>query len=476
MHFRLVDEKGAKKAIQKGRFVVCNFRLCGRQWENFSDFYKNNRYGILTKEVLNNKMDRPTKEEGGGHSVLLIGIGEEGEAENKKKYLRFLNLWGIDWADGGTFKVQSIDVLTKYKKNNTGLRPELYDIFFYENELTLEEKDYYFYNIDYFRELFSNEMSFAQIKADMNQFYMSLHNCDNCNESLRLNEFKIYRNNGFYKIACPHCNSNNNSEGDLRKFLILKDFMNDGNKDFDINFEENNYIQIGRVSLHENFEKNITNKSDICSIGKENITGKRIDSPFINKVNCIICLENENEILKFVACSSQAILVFELIVTKKDNKIKKTQFGKNELITIDGNLRTLCDLKFNLNHSNIKYFAAGGKDLKIFKIYYVNNKLTLENIQLRLPDNSNKNINKIIFLNDQETMKRMAVCDQYGYIGLYNIANNRDNINILFLFKVQCHSYINCILYLPDENILVSGSDIDRNLNFGKLKNQNYIF
>ena len=26
------------------------------------------------------------------------------------------------------------------------------------------------------------------------------------------------------------------------------------------------------MSLHGNFEKNITNKSDICSIGKENIT------------------------------------------------------------------------------------------------------------------------------------------------------------------------------------------------------------
>lgn len=182
--------------------------------------------------------------------------------------------------------------------------------------------------------------------------------------------------------------------------------------------------------------------------------------------------ENRNKILKFAACDLKTILVFELI---DNNNIGNHILKKIE----EEDLRTLCNLNLYFNYSIINLFASGGKNLKIFKIYYERNELKLKPLK-RLINNSN--INKIIFLNEREKIYenntflkgKIVVCDQCRDIGIYNISysidNNIDNINSLFLFKVQCFSYINCILYLPDENILVSGSDRDRKLHFWRIK------
>ena len=456
LHYKEVDENVAKKAIQRGRFIVCNFYLKGKQWDNFGNFYNNNRYGILKKNDINKGMNTPSQSGDGGHSVLLIEIGKEGE----RKYLRFLNSWGIDWADGGTFKVESIDVLTEYKKDNTGNNPVLYDIFFYENELTSEEKAYYYNNIDFVRELLSDK-NFELIKARMNHLYMSLYECNNCKKSMelnRINELKIYREKGLYKIVCSYCNSNIEAEKDLRELLILRDFMDDGNKDFDINFEENCYIQIDRVELNKDFANNIENKSDICSIGIENRIHNKIDSYLKNKVNCIIYLENENEFLKFAACDSTTILVFEL----RDATIISPIIERN----IDEDLRTLCDLK----SKNSNLIASGGKNLIISKINYTRQKLEIIK-KIRYTSG----INKIIVLYNQEIIRRIAVCEQNGYIGLYNIKEDEDYIS--FSFKVQCHSKnVNCIIYLPEENILVSGSSSSSEKNTKKGEEQNLKF
>ena len=63
---------------------------------------------------------------------------------------------------------------------------------------------------------------------------------------------------------------------------------------------------------------------------------------------------------------------------------------------------------------------------------------------------------------NRQIIGRLAVCDQEGYIGLYNIKNN-DIIS--FLFRKKCHdSKIHCILYLSKEKVLVSRGD--NNLRF----------
>jgi len=119
--------------------------------------------------------------------------------------------------------------------------------------------------------------------------------------------------NGLYQAHCLFCGFIGDAEENLREFLVLKNLMDDGNEDFDINFEVNYYLHIERVSLYKFFEKYIKNKSDICSIGAENLYKEKIDSPFIKEINCVIYLEDG----KFAASSSNMILVFDL----ENNKV-----------------------------------------------------------------------------------------------------------------------------------------------------------
>ena len=132
IHVERRNEREAIDAFMKGRFIIVSFCLRHNQWNNnFSPFYKNNRTGILTEEILNEGLenDNSNKE---GHAVLLIEI--------TKDYYRLLNSWGSNWADGGTFKVKNVNIL---KPINCELEPEYYDIFFYEHELSREEQLFY---------------------------------------------------------------------------------------------------------------------------------------------------------------------------------------------------------------------------------------------------------------------------------------------------------------------------------------------
>ena len=481
LYLKEIDEDGAKEAIKKGRFVICSFVLSGRQWDNWSEFFlsyhsPNNNNKLLTKNILNNDIRRKPIESPGGHMVLLIEI----EKDDQDYIYKILNSWGANWADGGTFKVKNLDSLAYYDGKNYKM-PKLYDIFFYENELTSEEKDYYHNNIKFFYKcLFDTTKqrfkSFEEIKVRMNDLKKLFFNCSNCHESMRfdkLNEFEIYRKNGLYEINCPYCNSNNTPEMDLRELLLLKDLMDDGNKDFDINFQEEYYIDIKRVSLHKNFESKINNISDICSIGLENQDNSRIDSFFTSQVNCIIYLEN---LKMFMACDSRTILFIN------------TNFKPIAKINRNNDLRTLCDLNLKHNNQKLNWIASGGDCLVIYEINEIydqsesildflnsfiflmehpSRRKKVPNLQVKKKFDDNRNINNIIVLNNQEIMGRIAVCDGFGFIGFYNFYNLKD---IQFSFKMQCHSYINCILYLSEENILVSGCNRERNLKFWRIQ------
>ena len=73
-------------------------------------------------------------------------------------------------------------------------------------------------------------------------------------------------------------------------------------------------------------------------------------------------------------------------------------------------------------------------------------------------------------MNPQE-FERFAVCDKNGFISFYNIEKNNNNISFSFIFKKKCHdSGINCILNLPDEEMLVSLSY--ENLIFWEIQNR----
>ena len=178
----------------------------------------------------------------------------------------------------------------------------------------------------------------------------------------------------------------------------------------------------------------------------------------------------------FMACDSRTILFIN------------TNFKPIAKINRNNDLRTLCDLKLKYNNQKLNWIASGGDCLVIYEINetYDQSEMIFDffgtfifleerpsrqkkvpNLQVKKTFDDNRNINKIIVLNNQEIMGRIAVCDGFGFIGLYNFYNLKD---IQFSFKMQCHSYINCILYLSDENILVSGCNRERNLKFCRIQ------
>ena len=120
LHFKKVDKNGAREAIMKTRPCVATFYLSAQQWGNFSKFYKENKEGVLTKEILNENNEYEDEKDG-GHAVVLTHIS--------KDYLTFLNSWGKEWGSNGYFKVKDADVLNM----------SFYDIFWFISDLSEEE-------------------------------------------------------------------------------------------------------------------------------------------------------------------------------------------------------------------------------------------------------------------------------------------------------------------------------------------------
>lgn len=157
LHYKIVDEKGAKEAIIKLRPCVASFHLTALQWYNFSRFFRENKTGILTSEIINEKVQVPKSETNGGHAVVLVDFGDG--------YLTFLNSWGNEWADNGRFRIKDSSVLGGIS---------YFDIFWYESDLSPIEK-----------KAWSERKTIALTDLIWNQFQKSPET----------------------KMICPHCQS-----------------------------------------------------------------------------------------------------------------------------------------------------------------------------------------------------------------------------------------------------------------------------
>ena len=442
LRFEKIKEEDIQSILMKGRFIICHFALTDKQWDNFSDFFKKHKNGILTRKDIDKGIDYKNikKEDFSGHAVLLIEYNKE------KNYMKFLNSWGSDFADNGTFKIKDGNVLTPN---------EFFDIFYYEDkDLSEEEKKYYSKNISVITEIL-NRFDGMKIEQFINYYNIlsnQFYQCERCTSKIKIDYFKTKINNGIIEVVCQICHLISKPKGKFLELLILKNLLHDGNEDFDINYEEKNYLDIKRVPLHKDFSKNLLNDSDLCTIGFENSKENKIDSLFDKKINGIIWLKNNI----FMACGSGEILVFR--VNKKSFVcLMEKNFPDDELLT-------LCDLKSN------DLIATGGKNLKIFKIDYSINYIKLEK--------SFKNegiidmINKIILIERKtpEMKKLLALSKINGNIEIYNIDDNEISLS----FIKYCHNfYINCILYIPEDDILVSSCNIQQKIVFWEIKKDN---
>jgi hypothetical protein len=118
LHYKKVDELGARQAINRRRPVVATFRLDDKQWDALSEFYRNHPEGILeTKDLGPSSVGTKTD----GHAVVLMKCDPTS--------LTFINSWGPDFADKGFFRV----------RNQAVLNLQFYDVYWVLSDLKASE-------------------------------------------------------------------------------------------------------------------------------------------------------------------------------------------------------------------------------------------------------------------------------------------------------------------------------------------------
>ena len=122
LHATEVDLKEALSAVAAKRPVLTTFSLDGKQWDAFSNFFKDNPRGILSEQDLQKTCKVSQPSESGGHAVVLTSYSIES--------LVFMNSWGRRWADNGFFSIA----------NSKVLNCKFYDVYWTENDLTGAEK------------------------------------------------------------------------------------------------------------------------------------------------------------------------------------------------------------------------------------------------------------------------------------------------------------------------------------------------
>ena len=191
-----VNATGAMEAVSAKRPVVARFYMSGAQWDQFSQFYKENPKGILTRSYLDSKHHSESKP--GGHAVVLTSYDAQS--------LCLMNSWGDDWANNGFFRVQNANTLP-------GLT--FFDVFWTLDRLSKKEKRAY-------------EQQGPKIAAKLMRSLQGLqearYKCPLCTVESRVVGYSGH----LLRAKCPSCSGtfNANKEGgDLALNLYLTSLM-----------------------------------------------------------------------------------------------------------------------------------------------------------------------------------------------------------------------------------------------------------
>ncbi|KAI3581783.1 hypothetical protein IWW34DRAFT_785304 [Fusarium oxysporum f. sp. albedinis] len=117
LKFKAVDENCALQAVLRRRPVLTAFRLSHSGWNTFSKYFdtKGRELNLATMHLHRSGND------GGGHDVVLTRFDAQS--------LTFINSWGSDWGNKGSFSVENVRVLELDLDNGLNIPARFYDIY-----------------------------------------------------------------------------------------------------------------------------------------------------------------------------------------------------------------------------------------------------------------------------------------------------------------------------------------------------------
>ena len=187
---KVEDEEKLNDYIKRGIKCIATFDLNNKEWRNFSNYFNfKDENKLLTKEILEkpNNVENPNEIE--GHSVILSDIDKD------DNYI-FVNSWGENWGNDGTFKT---------KKDCLNLT--FYAVYYTIDLLTQEEKN-----------------NWEKLKIDIKNYFNEFKSirCVKCGLSAEIEKFHIDENNN---LKCPFLKCNSVFEIKDNFEFLLEQFM-----------------------------------------------------------------------------------------------------------------------------------------------------------------------------------------------------------------------------------------------------------
>ncbi|KAE8155274.1 hypothetical protein BDV25DRAFT_146415 [Aspergillus avenaceus] len=176
---RQVDVEKARQAVLQRRPVIATFCLSRSGWRTFRNFFKDpkTRDKVLTSAHMapHRKTDATS-----WHVVVMTDCGRQS--------MTFLNSWGKNWGDNGSFSIEDHTVL------GVDSRPEMryYEIFWLEGALSEDQRQVYYARTEkLLRSHAARHPSILELEVQ----------CPLCQHISRIADFT----GTVRQIACPHC-------------------------------------------------------------------------------------------------------------------------------------------------------------------------------------------------------------------------------------------------------------------------------
>jgi hypothetical protein len=200
-----VDEDEARQAVLHMRPVLTTFCLSESGWEKFGEHFENQatRGSVLTRAHMAPHRSLP---DDGGHAVVLVSCNPHS--------LTFLNSWGHQWGNNGSFSIEDHTVLEMDGASGP-ISVRFYDVFWLQRKLTEKERESY--------DLKAYEVLRTRAEQHPSIFELEVR-CPRCStDSPIANFFGNIR-----EVVCPRCDQSFAPEpGNLMQALYVRNGPSD---------------------------------------------------------------------------------------------------------------------------------------------------------------------------------------------------------------------------------------------------------